>query len=142
MPGVHKKYRSKLVTPEEAVKVVRSHQMVQYNSFNGVPPTLDRALAARRDELEGVIINTSVVLFPLYTISSDPSQEHFLYDNWQASGVDRKLADKGNYYYVPTLYYEMPLIYEREKMMDVVMVHVAPMDKEGYFNLRAQCGAH
>lgn len=140
MASFQDKYRSKLVTAEEAVRVVESGQMVQYNSFNGVPPVLDRALAARRDELEGVIINTSVVLFPLYTISSDPSQEHFIYDNWQASGVDRKLADAGNYYYVPTLYYEMPMIYEREKMMDVVMLQVSPMDEKGYFNFGPSVG--
>ncbi len=134
MNDIQRKYRSKLITPEEAVKTVKSHDMVQYNSFNGVPPGLDRALAARKDELEGVIINTSIVLFPLYTISADPEGRHFLYDNWHASGVDRKLAQAGNFYYVPFLYYEMPIFLEREKPMDVAMLQVAPMDEQGNFN--------
>jgi len=134
------KYKSKLVTAEEAVKVVKSHDMVQYNSYNGVPPNLDRALAARRDELQGVVINTSIAMFPLYTIKSDPSQEHFIYDSWHASAPDRKLAEAGNFFYVPFLYYEMPLFFERESIMDVAMLQVAPMDEQGYFNLGPSVG--
>ena len=77
----NKMYKQKLVTPDDAVKIVKSGDNVQYNSHNGIPPSLDMALARRRDELRGVIINTSITLFPLYTITSDPSGEHFLYDN-------------------------------------------------------------
>lgn len=129
-----KEYRQKLRTAQDAVKVVRSGDHVQYNSYNGNPPTLDRALAGRRDELEGVLINTSVTLYPLYTIASDPEGTHFVYDNWHASGFDRKLAQAGNYYYVPALYYELPLMMKKNKIIDVAMLHVAPMDEQGYFN--------
>lgn len=130
----YQEYKEKLCSMEEAVRVVNSGDMVQYNSYNGVPPALDRALAGRRDELEDVGINTSVSLYPLYTISSDPEGKHFIYNSWHASGYDRKLAQKGNFYYVPALYHEMPIIYTQKKMIDVVMVQVGPMDKRGYFN--------
>lgn len=132
---INKLYQEKLVTPDEAVKIVKSYDMVQYNSYNGVPPSLEKALAKRRDELTGVIINTSITLFPLHTITSDPSGEHFLYDSWHASAHDRKIAsDSGNYYYVPALYYEMPITFGRYPMMDVVMMQVSPMDANGNFN--------
>lgn len=36
-------YKEKLHTPQEAVKVVKSGDYVQYNSYNGNPSTLDRA---------------------------------------------------------------------------------------------------
>lgn len=85
-------YKDKLVTPRKAVKIIKSGDRIQFNSYNGVPPALDRALAARRDELEEVIINTSVTMYPLKTISSDPEGIHFVYNNWHASGYDRKLA--------------------------------------------------
>jgi len=140
MANVQDKYRSKLVTPQEAVKVVKSYDMVQYNSYNGVPPNLDQALAARRDELQGVVINTSIAMYPLFTITSDPSQEHFIYDSWHASAADRKLAEAGNFFYVPFLYYEMPLFFERESLMDVTMLQVSPMDELGYFNLGPSVG--
>lgn len=132
-----KEYKEKLRTPQEAVKVVQSGDYVQYNSYNGNPVTLDRALAARKEELEGVIIGTSVTLYPLYTISSDPEGKHFIYHNWHASGFDRKIAQAGNYYYVPALYYEMPLMMKKNKVIDVVMIQVGPMDERGYFTFGA-----
>ena len=128
-------YQQKLLTPEQAVKIVKSGDNVQYNSYNGVPPTLDKALSQRRNELYGVVINTSVTLFPLYTVTSDPSGEHFLYNNWHASAHDRKIAqDSGNYYYVPALYYELPLTLQRNRSMDIAMLQVSPMDDQGNFN--------
>ncbi|MGS0763683.1 acetyl-CoA hydrolase/transferase family protein [Syntrophomonas curvata] len=127
-------YLSKLQNPEEAVKVVKSGDMVQYNSFNGVPPALDMALSQRRDELQGVIINTSVALYPLHTISSDPTGEHFIYHSWHSSDYDRQFSSSGNFFYVPYLYYEMPIDLSRRQILDVAMLHVAPMDEDGYFN--------
>ena len=44
-------YRSKLCTAEEAVRLVKSGDWVDYGSNNGYPSTLDAALARRRDEL-------------------------------------------------------------------------------------------
>ncbi|CFX28433.1 Acetyl-CoA hydrolase/transferase [Syntrophomonas zehnderi OL-4] len=126
-------YRQKLVSPREAVKLVKSGDRIQFNSYNGVPPALDRALAARRDELEGVIVSSSVTMYPLYTISSDPEGKHFIYNNWHASGYDRKLAPQGNYYYVPALYYEFPRILARNSL-DVVMLQVGEMDDKGNMN--------
>lgn len=44
-------YKKKLTTPEEAVKVIQSGDWVEYGSFGSPLIALDRALAARRDEL-------------------------------------------------------------------------------------------
>ena len=50
-------YRSKLVTPEQAAKLaVRSGDWVDYGFGAGFPELMDRALAARRDELTDVKI--------------------------------------------------------------------------------------
>ena len=38
-------YKAKFRTPEEAVKVVKSGDWVDYMYFNGYPKALDRALA-------------------------------------------------------------------------------------------------
>jgi butyryl-CoA:acetate CoA-transferase len=127
-------YQQKLLSPREAVKIIKSGDRIQYNSYNGVPPALDRALAARRDELEEVIINTSVTLYPLETIAADPEGQHFIYNNWHASGHDRKLAQAGNYYYVPSLYYELPSILEQNDNLDVVLLQVGSMDQMGNMN--------
>ena len=47
-------YRQKLVSAEEAVKVVRSGDWVGYGHFAMAPRLLDAALAKRKDELRDV----------------------------------------------------------------------------------------
>ena len=49
-------YRQKLTTPEEAVKVIRSGAWVDYGWSTGTPDVLDKALAARAEELTNVKI--------------------------------------------------------------------------------------
>ena len=40
-------YKKKICTPEEAVKVVKSGDWIDYMYFNGYPKALDKALAKR-----------------------------------------------------------------------------------------------
>ena len=55
-------YKSKLTTPEEAVKVVKSGDWVDYGWCTGTPNALDKALAARMDELENVNFRGGVLM--------------------------------------------------------------------------------
>lgn len=57
-------YNRKKRTPEEAVSVVKSGDWVDYTSNVGFPYLLDRALAARRDELHDVKIRGNLCLAP------------------------------------------------------------------------------
>ena len=45
-----REYKSKLRTADEAVKVVKSGDWVDYTSSLGMPVLLDKALSKRRDE--------------------------------------------------------------------------------------------
>ena len=47
-------YQQKLTTADEAVKVVKSGDWVDYGWCTGTPVALDKALAARMGELEDV----------------------------------------------------------------------------------------
>ena len=47
--GLYDDYRAKLCSAEEAVRLVKSGDWVDYGSNNGFPQTLDAALAARRE---------------------------------------------------------------------------------------------
>lgn len=129
-------YREKLRTPEDAVKVIKSGDWVDYVYFNGQPKALDKALAKRRDELYGVHIRAAISLPPLPEVPQcDPSMEHFQWDNWHFGAFDAKMADMGICSFTPLLYHEVPMYYRnRDVEMDVAMVRVTPMDRFGYFN--------
>lgn len=133
-------YRSKLRTPEEAVKVVKNGDWIDYTTALGMPVLLDRALAARRDELFDVKIRGNLLFGPIEVVECDPSQEHFIYHSWHCSSYERKLCDKGLCYYIPMIFRNLSAYYRHFLDVNVAMITVAPMDKHGYFNLSTSTG--
>lgn len=132
-------YRNKLKTPQEAVKVVKSGDWVDYGGDCGQTVTLDKALAERKEELQDVKIRamTRIVGPPEVTLV-DPEGQHFIYHNWHFSAYDRQLHDKGLCYFTPMLFREAPSYYRHEITVDVAMLQVTPMDKHGFFNFGLQ----
>ena len=56
-------YKQKLTTAEEAVKVVKSGDWVDYTWCTSHPVELDKALAARKDELTDVKVRGGVTMW-------------------------------------------------------------------------------
>jgi butyryl-CoA:acetate CoA-transferase len=128
-------YRQKLVTPDEAVKVVRPGDWVDYAGFCNTPVALDAALAGRREELSDVRVRTTLSLRMPEIIKADAKREVFTMSNWHFSGLDRKLHDQGLMSYIPMVYRNKPHFYRKSNLpVDVAMFVVTPMDKHGYFN--------
>lgn len=127
-------YRNKLVTPEEAVQVVKSGDWVDYGCLNGYPELLDTALAKRKDELEDVKVRSLLMGGPLRIVDADPKQEHFTYNSWHMLSYERKLCDRGLCYFIPMLFRNLPGYYRRFLDVNVAMMAVPPMDEDGYFN--------
>lgn len=127
-------YSRKLVSAEEAVGVVKSGDWMQYGHHANSPAYLDGFLAKRKDELRGVKV--CAVVFPglAQVATCDPSREHFVYNNWHFGPGDRMLHDQGLCNYIPILYHEGRMYFERYLKPDVAMIKVAPMDKHGFFN--------
>ena len=133
--GFSQEYQSKLVTANEAVKVVQSGDWVDYGWCTGTPDVLDQALARRTDELRDVKVRGGILLKPLAIFEREDAGEHFCWNSWHMGGLERKLIARGCAYYSPIRYSELPRYY-RESIHpdDVAMLVVAPMDKHGYFN--------
>jgi butyryl-CoA:acetate CoA-transferase len=128
-------YNRKKRTPEEAVLAVRSGDWVEYTFGHGIPLGLDRALAARKGDLQDVKIRWMLALRPLEVVKADPGHESFTFMCWHFSGLDRRYCDEGLVHYIPLLYRNKPRHYRQMLEVDVCMVAVTPMDKHGYFNL-------
>ena len=60
--NVQELYQQKLTTADEAVKVVKSGDWVDYGWCTGTPVALDKALAARMGELEDVNFRGGVLM--------------------------------------------------------------------------------
>lgn len=127
-------YKQKLVTADEAVKVVKSGDWVDYGWCNGTPDVLDQALARRTDELTDVKLRGGILLKPLAVFEREDAGDHFCWNSWHMSGVERKLIARGCAYYAPIRYSELPRYYRDGNCSDVVMIVCAPMDAHGFFN--------
>ncbi len=133
-------YNRKLKTPEQAVRFVKSGDWVDYGTNVCFPVLLDRALAARRDELTDVKIRGNLAFGPIEVVECDPGQEHFTYNSWHCSAYERKLADKGLCFYIPMIFRNVVPYYRHFLDVNVAMMCATPMDKHGYFNLSCAGG--
>ncbi|MGC7872160.1 acetyl-CoA hydrolase/transferase family protein [Desulfosporosinus sp. SYSU MS00001] len=129
-------YLNKLVSADEAVKVVKSGDLVHYGEFMMASHILDAALAKRKDELEGVNIRTVTCPFMPQTVINDPERKHFIYNDWHFSGTSRKLHDKNLCNYIPLNYHEGPSIFDRGWVpVDVALIKATPPDQHGFVNV-------
>ena len=151
-------YKSKLVSPEKAVMVVNSGDVVDYGMFNGKPVTVDKALAARADELSDVSIYATTSVPPLPEVTRYP--ESFIYQDWHWSKLTRMIhVGVSRAYYCPIQYHRAPDYHrvvvpdsggkgsrsayfnDPQKSKNVKQIGIfqaAPMDENGFFNFGPQ----
>lgn len=124
---------AKLVSPEEAVRPVRSGETVAVAPLHTTPVTLCRALMARQGELEGVQIDH---LAPLFDWCPPGAERAFRPYNNYASPADRGAVRAGQVEYVPYARwrsYEVPDGFAAAP--DHFFVPVSPPDHHGYCSL-------
>ena len=128
-------YQQKLTTAQEAVKVVKSGDWVDYGWCCNMPDALDKALAERKDELYDVKLHCGTTMWMPEVCKAEDAGEHFTWNTWHASGVDRKIITKGMGYFCPMRYSELPRFYrDGGAKVDVAMIQVSPMDAHGNFS--------
>lgn len=133
--NIQKQYQAKLTTAEEAVKVVKSGDWVDYTWGVCTPDALDRALAARSGELFDVKVRGGIIMKEPEIFKVDNVTEHFSWNSWHMTGIERKAIAKGFSYYAPIRYSELPrYYYDIDSKPDVAMFQVTPMDSQGYFS--------
>ena len=128
-------YRSKLTTADEAVKVIKSGDWVDYGFCATHPRVLDEALARRAPELEDVKVRGGIALWKPAIFDIEDPVHHIIYNSHHTGGFERKHIDTGACFYEPMRYSELPrYYYDHINPPDVAMFQVAPMDRHGYFN--------
>ena len=134
--GYAEEYQQKLVSADEAVKAVHSGDWIDYGWCNGTADALDQALAKRTDELKDVNVRGGILLKLPAIFEREDAGEHFTWNSWHMSGIERKLISRGCAYYAPIRYSELPRYYRASntKKNAVAMFQVAPMDQHGFFN--------
>lgn len=143
----HQLYKEKLRKPEEAAAMVKDGDWVDYGFFNGKPTLLDKALAARKDELKDIVVTGTVTVLPVpEVVTKDPQGETFTYIDMHFSPITRIMQQiRPNVFYNPLLFGEGEFYYEgkgkypykvghHKNYKDVLFLRTGPMDENGYFN--------
>ena len=125
-------FKDKFVTPERAARAVRSGDWVDYGFGGGFPELMDRALAARRDELTDVKIRGGLVIRPrIEVVEQDPEQRAFTYHSWHIGDYERKLQSRGLVRFMPMILRFLPDLYRFHIRVDVAFVPVSKPDNSG-----------
>lgn len=130
-------YRDKFVSPEEAAaRAVQSGDWVDYGFGGGFPELMDRALAARKDELTDVKIRGGLVIRPrIEVVEQDPEQKAFTYYSWHLGDYERKLQSRGLVRFIPVILRFLPELYRSHIRVDAAFVPVSLPDDRGYCGL-------
>jgi len=127
-------FKMKLVTADEAARIVKSGDWVEYAFGVNCAHDFDEALARRIDELWDVNIRCDIGAYRHFTAEADPTGEHFTWNSWHVAGHDKKFIGK-NLYYIPMAFHECPHMTRNNCVPDnVTVVMTTPMDENGYFN--------
>ncbi|KAI9353811.1 acetyl-CoA hydrolase/transferase family protein [Obelidium mucronatum] len=125
----------KEVTPDEAVKAIKSGDRVFVHGVAATPLTLLQALEKRAPELK------DVEFCHLHLEKANPCADakyadSFFTNNFFIGANQRKLVAQGLSSYVPTFLHEVPLLMRRGLVRpDVALLNVSPPDKHGFVSL-------
>ncbi|HEY8491225.1 MAG TPA: acetyl-CoA hydrolase/transferase C-terminal domain-containing protein [Dehalococcoidia bacterium] len=125
----------KLVSPEEAVKVVRSGDVVWAGGWTSVPVTLCDALARRRGELRDVRLYTFLSPYPW---DQPGIRDSFEVITAFASPADRKGVQEGRIEYLPVSQFKRGHLPPGvDHAFDVALIPISPPDRHGFCSFGA-----
>ena len=128
-------YQEKLVTAEEAAKVVKSGDWVDYAWATITPVAVDKALAKRLPELTDVHFHGGILMWTPEIFKIENPADHYTWNTWHMGGIERKMIAQGCCFYAPIRYSELPRYYrDSPTKTDVAIFQVSPMDEHGFFN--------
>ena len=127
-------YKKKLVTAEEAVVEINSHNRVYISGNAATPYVLMKALASRKDELEGVEL-VHVLLLGEDPLARPGMEGHFRHNSLFVGPADRKAINEGRADYIPIFLHQIPnLFYSGQMLLDVAVLHLSPPDEHGFMS--------
>lgn len=125
----------RVVSAEEAVKVIKSNDKVYIQAAAAAPQILINAMSARHEELRNVEI------CQLHTEGEAPYANPELKDSFHVNSFFigknvRHTLKAGNGSYTPVFLSEVPRLFKQRIIeLDVVLIHVSVPDKHGYCSL-------
>ncbi|HAJ26961.1 MAG TPA: 4-hydroxybutyrate CoA-transferase [Syntrophus sp. (in: bacteria)] len=135
MQDWRKIFQKKVVTAEEALKLVKNGDRVVFGHACGEPTCLVEALVARAPELKNVEIVHMVAMGPARY--AQPGMEgSFRHNALFVGGTTRNSIKGGLAEYTPCFFSQIPRLFTQGIMpVDVALIQIAPPDREGFCSM-------
>ena len=133
-------YKSRVVSPQEAVKAIQSGNRIFLTGNVSVPQKVLAALVDYAPQLEKVEICQALTVGSADYVS--PAMEgHLRVNSIFISANIRKAVHEGRADFTPVLLSEFPLLFKRGLLpLDVALIHVSPPDEHGFCSLGVEVG--
>lgn len=133
-------YKSRVVTPQEAVKAIRSGNRIFLTGNVSVPQQVLAALVEYAPQLQNVEICQALTVGSADYV--DPAMEgHLRVNSIFISDNIRKAVHEGRADFTPVLLSEFPLLFKRGLLpLDAALIHVSPPDEHGFCSLGVEVG--
>ncbi|MBP6209767.1 MAG: acetyl-CoA hydrolase/transferase family protein [Anaerolineales bacterium] len=133
-------YQSRVTTPQEAVKTIKSGHRVFLTGNVSVPQKLLAALVEYAPSLQDVEICQALTVGSADYVS--PQMEgHLRVNSMFISANIRKAVNEGRADFTPVLLSEFPLLFKRGVLpLDVAIIHVSTPDEHGFCSLGVEVG--
>ena len=127
-----KKYLSKVVSAEEAVKAISSGDKIVIQPGGAAPMALIRAMVERKDELFGVELYHILIVGDLPYMQPG-MEKHFKHKAFFIGGNTRKAVNEGRAEFIPIFLSEVTLLFKNGIIQpDVALINVSPPDEFGF----------
>ena len=138
--SVFHNYKSKMVTAEEAVKCIKSHDKILIHSNCAFPAKIVEAMVNRKDDLEQVEIYHALTVGELPYLR--PGMEgHFIHNATFIGKNSREAVQDGRADFIPIFLSEIPLLFKNGAIkLDVALIHVSPPDEHGFCSYGVEVG--
>ncbi len=133
-------YNQKIVSAEEAVKVIKSGDKILAHSNCAFPTVLINALVKRKDELKDVEIMHALAVGNVAYMNPE-MEGHFRHNAFFIGGNSRDAVRQGRADFTPIFLYETPLLFAKGYInLDVALIHVSPPDEHGFCSFGVEVG--
>lgn len=134
--GWKEEYQSKLCTPEEAVKVIRSGDRIYTGTSSSIAYRLIEALYGRKDELEDVVMCHGMMgqQLPIFT---PEAKGHFSTTTYFAGAGDRLGIKSGQTTFTSFHLSQIEYWCREVARPNVAFLEVSPPDKKGFMSYGA-----
>ena len=133
-------YKNKIVSAEDAVKIITSGDNVIVQPGCAVPLKLIDAMVERKDELFDINIYHVLVVGDL-SYTKPGMEKHFRHKAFFMGKNTRTAINEGRAEFIPIFLSEVTLLFKKGRLKsDVALIHVSPPDEHGFCSYGVDVG--